>query len=414
MTRHRHRQGVVGVRRSLVDGHRVHHRRVVRHGRLEGVAEDPSGVALRAHVLGGPGGVTDGRSEALVQSVAGKQSGRRRDLLLHRSLDLSLRTYGAPDPNFFDIALEEAGGAAVLPQSGTNRGDRLRGAGWRDGRSQVELFIELAVQIQPPGLAIVGNSTMVPDIAGDHGPASHRVVERRIGSGRTFLEVSHELTAGLVDPEDVVDVTCRVGVDVGAALRDQGHDVSDATGSAVGAHTGPRLLEPELEGELRRLQIRAVGSPDVLARAVEPRCGVGERIRRVADLTRSARLIARGVLGRHHVEVRSAGRAGRVVVLRGDQRSTAVERRADGAHRARGAPVDVVAGQVTLAVVVPVRGRCYLHRTSRQDHSVRREPKRHRRVQGLRRPMTERWRLVVPFRSRLARCCHRPRYRFPR
>ena len=121
-------------------------------------------------------------------------------------------------------------------------------------------------------------------------------------------------------------------------------------GAGSDARAGP--LEPELERERGGIEAGRCPERHVLARPVQLQAGARRGGRR-ACFVRRARRVARGVDRRDDVVVgRAAGHAA-VGQRRTGHEDPAVQREAGGRNAGRRRPIDVVAGEVDLAVRAP-------------------------------------------------------------
>src|SRR6266542_2107566 len=112
-----------------------------------------------------------------------------------------------------------------------------------------ECCLEVAVQIELPGGAIVAGGGVVPGVARDHGGGRHGVVlAERSRSAGAFLEVGDKDAVRCADAQEVVHVDVAA-LGLGAAFRQKRDRVGDSATAGTGPGTGPLAPEPGLECE---------------------------------------------------------------------------------------------------------------------------------------------------------------------
>ena len=239
------------------------------------------------------------RGGPLVEPPTPDETGTARELVVLRVADLLPRASDIPDARFVDSAVEESA-------CGSGRGQRAADCGsldgvraGREGLREGLCRIESTVEIEPPGLAVVGDSRVVPDVRRDRGGTDERVVVGVGSDGCRVFEVDCQSVADLVDPEEVVEIDVRV-LPFAATLGDQRDRVEQATAAGrrgrrrrAPGRVGP--VEPDLEREHGCVELvadaawvrRGSPQPDVLSRPVERERVVRRGRRRTADAERA-------------------------------------------------------------------------------------------------------------------------------
>ena len=256
------------------------------HGRcaIEGRVGHPRRAIRQRAVDAAARRIGDGRASVLVHAPAAEQAGRRREFVVHRALDLRLRSGVIPDASLVEITGEEA---RRRPRGVKGAGERrrLRAVESRDcSCGERQRRFEVAIEVELPGgfARIVRRRRVVPVPVGrDDRGSLHRVVRRRRRArAGALLEIGHEEAGGLLNAEEIVHVSGRALA--ASALGDEGNarQAARARGRANARAGAP---EPGFQGEARGAEVRSAPERDVVVRAVEMYargCPAGRRIHR--------------------------------------------------------------------------------------------------------------------------------------